>query len=268
MKTMQRTLLVMSFLSMAGLTALPQSPSLSTTLENLRSSDEQIRLNAARSLPYVSQAAPDRKALVDQLIPLLSSSDQHVKLAVLATLEQIGLLHPDEAPIFAKSKHLLLEATLDPLLDVRQYAIAVLGMTRGAPDEDLKKVALRAFTDPSHKVRRIALGVVSSKKFDDPAIVNGVLALASSNPGDLSQAIDALGDIAPADSRAIQLFINALRGDSVYVKQSSLMALGKSAKGASAALPTLRQLVADPKENEAMKALAKEVIKKVEAETR
>jgi len=266
MKTMQRTLLVMSFLSMAGLTALPQSPSLSTTLENLRSSDEQIRLNAARSLPYVSQAAPDRKALVDQLIPLLSSSDQHVKLAVLATLEQIGLLHPDEAPIFAKSKHLLLEATLDPLLDVRQYAIAVLGMTRGAPDEDLKKVALRAFTDPSHKVRRIALGVVSSKKFDDPAIVNGVLALASSNPGDLSQAIDALGDIAPADSRAIQLFINALRGDSVLVKLSSLMALGKSAKGASADLPTLRQLVADPKENEAIKALAKEVIKKVEPE--
>src|SRR5712691_8390508 len=120
MKTMQRTLLVMSFLSMAGLTALPQSPSLSTTLENLRSSDEQIRLNAARSLPYVSQAAPDQKALVDQLIPLLSSSDQHVKLAVLATLEQIGLLHLDEALIFAKSKQLLLEATLDPLLDVRQ----------------------------------------------------------------------------------------------------------------------------------------------------
>ncbi len=174
MKTMQRTLLVISFLSMAGLTALPQSPSLSTTLENLRSSDEQIRLNAARSLPYVSQAAPDRKALVDQLIPLLSSSDQHVKLAVLATLEQIGLLHPDEAPVFAKSKQLLLEATQDPLLDVRQYAIAVLGMTRGAPDEDLKKVALRAFTDPSHKVRRIALGVVSSKKFDDPAIVRKV----------------------------------------------------------------------------------------------
>src|SRR5258708_27781 len=268
MKTIQRTLLVMSFLSMAGLTALPQSPSLSTTLENLRSSDEQIRLNAARSLPYVSQAAPDRKALVDQLIPLLSSSDQHVKLAVLATLEQIGLLHPDEAPVFAKSKQLLLEATQDPLLDVRQYAIAVLGMTRGAPDEDLKKVALRAFADPSHKVRRIALGVVSSKKFNDPAIINGVLTLASSNPGDLSQAIDALGDIAPTEPRAIQFFVNALRGDSEYVKQSSLRALGKSAKGATAALPTLRQLVADPKENEGIKALAKEVIKKVEGETR
>jgi len=166
----------------------------------------------------------------------------------------------------SKSKQALLEATQDPLLDVRQYAIAVLGMTRGAPDEDLKKVALRAFTDPSHKVRRIALGVVSFKKFNDPAIVNGVLALASSNPGDLSQAIDALGDIAPADPGAIQLFVNALRGDSVFVKQSSLRALGKSAKGASVALPTLRQLVADPKENEAMKALAKEVIKKVEAE--
>jgi len=268
MKTMQRTLLVMGFLSIAGLTALSQSPSLSTTLDNLRSNDEQIRLNAARSLPYAWQAAPDRRALVDQIIPLLSSSDQHVKLAVLTTLEQIGLLHPDEAPVYAKSKQLLLEATQDPLLDVRQYAIAVLGMTRGAPDEDLKKVALRAFTDPSHKVRRIALGVVSSKKFNDPAIVNGVLTLASSNPGDLSQAIDALGDIASTDPRAIQLFVNALRGDSVYVKQSSLMALGKSPKAVTAALPTLRQLVADPKENEGIKALAKEMIKKVEGETR
>jgi len=102
MKIMQRVLLFMVFLSMAGLTALSQSPSLSTTLENLRSSDEQVRLNAARSLPYAWQSAPDRRALVDQLIPLLSSSDQHVKLAVLATLEQIGLLHPDEAPLFAK----------------------------------------------------------------------------------------------------------------------------------------------------------------------
>jgi len=268
MKTMQRTLLVMGFLSIAGLTALSQSPSLSTTLDNLRSNDEQIRLNAARSLPYAWRAAPDRRALVDQIIPLLSSSDQHVKLAVLTTLEQIGLLHPDEAPVFAKSKQALLEATEDPLLDVRQYAIAVLGMTRGAPDEDLKKVALRAFADPSHKVRRVALGVISFKKFNDPVIVNGVLALASSNPGDLSQAIDALGDIASTDPRAIQLFVNALRGDSVYVKQSSLMALGKSPKAATAALPTLRQLVADPKENEGIKVLAKEVIKKVEGETR
>ena len=71
MKTMQRTLLVMGFLSTAGLTALSQSPSLSTTLDNLRSNDEQIRLNAARSLPYAWQAAPDRRALVDQIIPLL-----------------------------------------------------------------------------------------------------------------------------------------------------------------------------------------------------
>src|SRR5260370_22778728 len=157
MKTMQRTLLVMGFLSIAGLTALSQSPSLSTTLDNLRSNDEQIRLNAARSLPYAWQAAPDRRALVYQIIPLLSSSDQNVKLAVRTTLEQIGLLHPDEAPVFAKSQHALLEATEDPLLDVRQYAIAVLGMTRGAPDEDLKKVALPAFRGPIHKGRRVAL---------------------------------------------------------------------------------------------------------------
>src|SRR5713226_5000117 len=109
------------FLFLAGLTAFSQSPDLSTTLANLRSSDEKIRLDAARSLPYLSETAPDRTAFVDQLILLLSSSDQHVRLSVLATLEKIELLHPEEAPTFAKSKQALLEATEDPLLDVRQY---------------------------------------------------------------------------------------------------------------------------------------------------
>jgi HEAT repeat protein len=267
MMTMRRMLFALVFLFAEGLTAFPQSPGLSTTLENLRSSDEQTRLVAARSLPYVWQTAPDLPALVDQLILLLSSTDQHVRLSVLATLEQIGLLHPDKAPSFAKSKQALLGATQDPLLDVRQYAIAVLGMTRGAPDEDLKNVALRAFTDPSHKVRRIALGMVSFKKLNDPEIVTAVLALASSNPGDLSQAIDALGDIAPTDPRAIQLFVNALRGDSVAVKQSSLIALSKAGKAATAALPVLRQLVADTGQSELLRTLAKDTIKKVEGAT-
>jgi hypothetical protein len=264
MKTMQRMLLVTGFLFVAGLTAFSQSPGLSTTLENLRSDDEQIRLNAARSLPYLSETAPDRTAFVNQLILLLSSSDQHVRLAVLATLEKIELLHAEEAPTFAKSKQALPEAAEDPLLDVRQYAIAVLGMTRGAPDEDLKKVALRAFTDPSHKVRRIALGMVSFKKLNDPAIVTAALALASSNPGDLPQAIDALGDIAPTDPRAIQLFVNSLRSDSVSVKQSSLTALSKAGKAAMAVLPMLRQMAADPNESELIKNSAKYTIKKIE----
>src|SRR5260370_41327038 len=127
----------MGFLSVAGVTALHQSPSLSTRLDNLRSNDEQIRLSAGRSLPYAWEAAPDRRALVEQIIPLLSSSDQHVKLAVLTTLEQIGLLHPDGAPVFAKSKQASLQPTEAPLFDFRQYATTVPDITRGPPPAHL-----------------------------------------------------------------------------------------------------------------------------------
>lgn len=194
-------------------------------------------------------------------MPLLSNPDAHVRLSVLATFEQMVFLHPEEAATISNSKPALLKAIDDPLEDIRQYATAVLGLVQPATDEDLKQVVLRGLADPSHKVRKVALGAVSFRKLNDPKIVAGALDLASSHPGELSAAIESLGNVAPSDPRAIELFVDSLRSKSAETKQQSLRALTKSGKNASTALPMMRQLEEDPNESELTKKLAKEAIR-------
>src|SRR5882724_11851350 len=154
MRFAKKIFLIIGSLSVTGLAAFSQSPSLSTVLDNLRSTDSEVRLSAARSLPWLSQDAADPRTLVGQLTPLLGSSDAHVRLSILTAFQMMVLLQPEEAAIIAESKSTLIKATEDPLEDVRQYATAVLGLVvQPATDEDLKKVVIRGLADPSHKVR-------------------------------------------------------------------------------------------------------------------
>jgi hypothetical protein len=122
----QRLVLATLFVLGTELAAFSQSSDLSTIIENLRSGDDKIRLEAARNLFNASDTAPDLSAVVNRIAPLLSSPDVHVRLAVLASFEKMDLLHPEQGPTIAKSKAALMKAMEDPLEDVRQYALAVL----------------------------------------------------------------------------------------------------------------------------------------------
>jgi HEAT repeats len=260
----QRLVLATLFVLGTELAAFSQSPDLSTIIENLRSGDDKIRLEAARNLFNASDTAPDLSAVVNRIAPLLSSPDVHVRLAVLASFEKMDLLHPEQGPTIAKSKAALMKAMEDPLEDVRQYALAVLGATKGIPDEDQKRVVLQGLTDQGHKVRRIALGIVSYKKLNDPEIIAAAIDLTSAWPKDLPPAIEALGNAAPADPRAVTMFVSSLDSGLPEVKEAALAALSKSGRAATAALPKLRHLAGDPTESELTRRAANEAIKKIE----
>ena len=261
---LQGLLLAAGLLLGTASVAFAQAPNLSVTIANLRSDDEKIRQDAARNLFYVCVAAPDLTGVVNEIGPLLSSPDAHVKLAVLACFEKIDLLHPEQGPEIAKSKAALMKGMEDPLEDVRQYSLAVLGATKGIPEEDQKRVVLQGLADQGHKVRRIALGIVSYKKLNDPEIITAAIALTAAWPKDLHPAIEALGEAAPADARAVRVFVSSLDSDLLEVKQAALIALGKSGRAATAALPKLRQLAADPGVSDVARKAANEVIRKLE----
>src|SRR5712671_4947503 len=262
---LQRLLLATALLLGTASGAFSQAPDLSTTnasttIANLRSDDEKTRQEAARNLFYVCDAAPDLTAMVNEIGPLLSSPDAHVKLAVLACFEKMDLLHPEQGPAIAKFKAALMKGMENPLEDVRQYSLAVLGATKGVPEEDQKRAVLQGLVDLGHKVRRIALGSVSYKKLNDPEIITAVIGLTSARPKDLYLAIEALGDAAPTDPRALKVFISSLDSDLPEVKQAALIALGKSGRAATAALPRLRQLAADPGASDVTRKEANEAI--------
>jgi HEAT repeats len=241
-----------------------QVPDLPTTVANLRSADEKIRQDAARNLFYACDTAPELPAVVNGIAPLLSSPDAHVKLAVLACFEKMDLVHPEQGPNIAKSTAALMKAMEDPLEDVRQYALAVLGATKGISDEDQKRAVLHGLADQGHKVRRIALGIVSDKKLNDPEVIGAAIHLASAWPKDLYPAIEALGNAAPADPRAVAIFVTSLDSALPEVKQAALAALSKSGRAATAALPRLRQLATEPGQSDAVRKAANEAIKKIE----
>jgi len=240
------------------------STSASTTIANLRSDDEKTRQEAARNLFYVCDAAPDLTAMVNEIGPLLSSPDAHVKLAVLACFEKMDLLHPEQGPAIAKFKAALMKGMENPLEDVRQYSLAVLGATKGIPEEDQKRAVLQGLVDQGHKVRRIALGNVSYKKLNDPEIIAAAITLTAAWPKDLYLAIEALGDAAPTDPRAVKVFVSSLDSDLPEVKQAALIALGKSGRAGTAALPKLRQLAADASAGDTTRKAAREAIGKIE----
>src|SRR6266403_2833476 len=266
---LQRLLLAAGLLPGTASVAFSQAPnfsttSASTTIANLRSDDEKTRQEAARNLFYVCDAAPDLTAVVNGIGPLLSSPDAHVKLAVLACFEKMDLLRPEQGPAIAKFKAALMKGMEDPFEDVRQYSLAVLGATKGVPEEDQKKVVLQGLADQGHKVRRIALGNVSYKKLNDPEIITAVIGLTSAWPKDLYSAIEALGDAAPTDPRAVKVFVSSLDSDLPDVKQAALIALGKSGRAATAALPRLRQLAEDSGVSDVTRKAANEAIRKIE----
>jgi len=62
----------------------------------------------------------------------------------------------------------------------------------------------------------------------------------------------------------VELFVSALGSKSEEAKRQSLTALSKAGKAATAALPKLRQLAADPNESELLKKSAKDAIRKIE----
>jgi HEAT repeat protein len=259
-----RRILSLVWLSlMAWTVGFSQAPSSSKVLDDLRSPDSAVRLEGARGLPKIWQTFPDRTTLVGQLIPLLSSSDEHVRLSVLATFEQICIAHPEDTATIIRAKSALIKATDDPLEEVRQYATAVLGIALPPSDPDLRRLVLRGLADPSHKVRRVAIGAVSFKKLNDPEIV-AALASPSSSPGELSQRINTLGEVAPTTPKAIRFFVDSLSDNTSDVKSQALRALSKSGKAAAEALPKLRQLAADPHESEQVKGLVSEAIRKIE----
>jgi len=266
---LQRLLLATALLLGTASGAFSQAPDLSTTnasttIANLRSDDEKTRQEAARNLFYVCDAAPDLTAMVNEIGPLLSSPDAHVKLAVLACFEKMDLLHPEQGPAIAKFKAALMKGMENPLEDVRQYSLAVLGATKGIPEEDQKRAVLQGLVDQGHKVRRIALGNVSYKKLNDPEIITAVIGLTSVWPKDLYLAIEALGDAAPADARAVRVFVSSLDSDLPEVKQAALIALGKSGRAGTAALPRLRQLAADAGASDTTRKAASEAIGKID----
>ena len=266
---LQRLLLAAGLLLGTASVAFSQAPNLSTTsasttIANLRSDDEKTRQEAARNLFYVCDAAPDLTAMVNEIGPLLSSPDAHVKLAVLTCFEKMDLLRPEQGPAIAKFKAALMKGMEDPLEDVRQYSLAVLGATKGIPEEDQKRAVLQGLVDQGHKVRRIALGNVSYKKLNDPEIVAAAIALTAAWPKDLYLAIEALGDAAPTDPRAVKVFVSSLDSDLPEVKQAALIALGKSGRAGTAALPKLRQLAADASAGDTTRKAAREAIGKID----
>jgi hypothetical protein len=236
----------------------------STTIANLRSDDEKTRQEAAQNLFYVCDAAPDLTAVVNGIGPLLLSPDAHVKLAVLACFEKMDLLHPEQGPAIAKFKAALMKGMEDPLEDVRQYSLAVLGATKGIAEEDQKRVVLQGLVDQGHKVRRIALGIVSYKKLNDPEIIAATVAVTSAWPKDLRLAIEALGNAAPADPRAVRVFITSLESDLTEVKAAALTALSKAGRAGTAALPRLKQMAADPGSSDTSRKAASEAIRRIE----
>jgi HEAT repeat protein len=236
----------------------------SSTIANLRSDDEKTRQEAAQNLFYVCDAAPDLTAVVNGIGPLLLSPDAHVKLAVLACFEKMDLLHPEQGPAIAKFKAALMKGMEDPLEDVRQYSLAVLGATKGIAEEDQKTAVLQGLVDQGHKVRRIALGIVSYKKLNDPEIITATVAVTSAWPKDLRLAIEALGNAAPADPRAVRVFITSLESDLTEVKAAALTALSKTGRAGTAALPRLKQMAADPGSSDTNRKAAIEAIRRIE----
>jgi len=187
-----------------------------------------------------------------------------VKLAVLACFEKMDLLRPEQGPAIAKFKAALMKGMEAPFEDVRQYSLAVLGATKGVPEEDQKRVVLQGLADQGHKVRRIALGNVSYKKLNDPEIITAVIGMTSAWPKDLYLAIETLGDAAPTDRRAVKVFASSLDSGSPEIKQAALIALGKSGRAATAALPRLRQLAEDSGASDVTRKAANEAIRKIE----
>jgi hypothetical protein len=230
---LQRLLLAAALVQGTASSAFSQAPNLSptiasTTIASLRSDDEKIGQEAAQNPFYVCDAAPDLTAVVNGIGPLLLSPDAHVKLAVLAAFEKMDLLHPEQGPAIAKFKAALMKGMEDPLEDVRQYSLAVLGATKGIPEEEQKTVVLQGLADQGHKVRRMALGIVSYKKLNDPEVITAAIALTAAWPKDLRPAIEALGDAAPTDPRAVKVFVSSLDSDLPEVKQVALIALAKA----------------------------------------
>jgi hypothetical protein len=170
----------------------------------------------------------------------------------------------EKGPAIAKFKAALMKGTEDPLEDIRQYSLAVLGATKGIPEEDQKRAVLQGLADQGHKVRRIALGIVSYKKLNDPEIITDVIGLTSAWPKDLYLAIEALGDAAPTDPRAVKVFVSSLDSDLPEVKQAALIALGKSGRTATAALPRRRQLAEDSGASDVTRKAANEAIRTIE----
>jgi HEAT repeat protein len=174
------------------------------------------------------------------------------------------LSHAELAQTIAESERLLLRATEDQNQDVREYAIEVLSTNKAVSDDKLEKAVVRGLADPSKKVRRVALGAVSYRKFNRPGFIAALLGMASSQ-SDLPQVIEALGNVAPTDHRAVEVFVAGLHTESTAAKTEALLALTKAGSAGMVALPTLQELAASSRESEQIRKLAEDAIKKVQS---
>lgn len=197
----------------------PPADKVAALIEDLRSRDESVKLNAALALGKAGKAA------VDPVAAVLTDPDTDVRYYAVWAL---GLLGPDAKGRTADIIRLL----DDRSADVRRKAAFAIG--RIAPPDVAVPVLIKVLADDNADVRTAAVAALAG--FDKEAVPALADALKSPHPRICLHAAQALGQIGPAADAAVPALTPLLA--------SKEKGIGTEARGALArfgkvALPAL-----------------------------
>jgi len=238
-------------------------------LQKLKSSDAAIRRNAAEVLAErgIADLVNDLKKVLPDLLPALKDSDADVRYYVAVALASAGW-DDNGAQALSGAVPALIEALKDKDPRVREYSAKAIGLVMPQPPAETAKPLLKLLNDKEKggekTVQEAALAALSRIKPVTPEMASAVLKLLKEDKDVKGEAASTLGDFASSDPEVISVLIGALKDTDRFIRQEVVRAFGKIGPPARAALPELKKIADNSKEDQTIRDNAVAALRRIE----
>jgi len=235
-------------------------------LRKLKSSDAAIRRAAAEGLAQIEHK--DLKKILPALLIAIKDQEADVRFYAAVTLTAAAYTDEQSARTLNEAVPVLIKTLNDKDARVREYVANALALVMPESPAEAAEPLVKLLNDKEKgaekTVQEAVLAALSRIKPATPEMISAVLKLLKEDKSVKGQAASALGDFGSSDPEVISALVDAMKDSDRFVRQEAVCALRKTGRPARGAIPELKKIADNPKEDQSMRDNAVAALRKIE----
>jgi HEAT repeat protein len=218
------------------------SQELATLVEDLQSTNDDIRRTAGNSL--FERLESDYQMMVTMLVPITSSSSEQTRYDSAKLLFAGSLLSVGNAQIATSLISTYRSLALDTSARVSVVGIEAFSFLPGGTPASETEILISLLSHPETKNSVAATMTLGSLPQPTPEVAQALLTVMNTTDDELKRAAaaEALGELRVSDALVVSGLIALLSDNDLGVRQQAATALGRIGSASISALPALRAM--------------------------
>lgn len=246
-------------------TVAATSEDLESIFRGLSSSDPQTVEQAEGQLreAWMELWKRDIGPELPKLAELLRSNSSEVREYAALTLAGAAVNNVESAHSLQSISATLVDALADPDPEVRQAVVAAVAQMRPTPPTEATSSLLDLLDASQEDTRAAALGALVRIRPVPEELQDVLIDQVRQSSSLMPYAIRALGGMSIDDPDVVRLVVDQLGSADPAVRVEAVQALSHWGSTARPALPRLREIAADPRQDETLRMLARGAIERI-----